>query len=131
MKKEDVMLLFERLLQHVTEFYPKDQLLETILSILVSNELGSEDCEEGGKFEQDGENNEPDSDIAIGFPMEDNDYLDKEKESPIVIKIKRKRQRKSRAKFYICHICGKEIPHLVGRTGGVNKIRSAHLFSAH
>ena len=127
-RKEDLMLLFERLLQHVTEFSPKDQLMETILSILVSNELGSEACEEGGKFEPDMENQEPD--IAIGFPMEDHDYLEKESPiSPIVIKIKRKR--KSRGKLYKCHICGKEIPQLVGRNGGVNKIRNAHLSSAH
>ena len=64
-RKEDLMLLFERLLQHVTEFSPKDQLMKTILSILVSNELGSEACEEGGKFEYENFNEE----------VENNDFI--------------------------------------------------------
>ena len=125
--REDLMILFERLFQRVTEFSPKEQLLETILSLIVSNELDSEACKESEEIEPDRENQDPE--LAIGFPNEDHDYL--EKETPVLIKIKKQRKRKSRGKFYKCHICGIEILNPIGRPGSVNKVRSAHLSTAH
>ena len=40
--REDLILLFERLFQRVTEFSATEKFLETILSLVVSNELDSE-----------------------------------------------------------------------------------------
>lgn len=125
MKKEDLMLLFQRLVQQVVEFSTKEVVMEAILSILVSNEMDSEAVKESDISEADQENQDPD--FVMGFPTEDYDNL--KEETPIVIKIKK--SRRFRGKFYKCHICGKEIPKKAGRTGSENKIRSEHLSTVH
>ena len=124
MKKEDLVLLFQRLVQQGVEFSVKEEIIEPILSMLVTNELNLKHGIESNKTEADQENQDPD--FVMGFPTED--YYNPEKETPIVIKIKK--AKRFRGKYYKCHICEKEIPQMAG-PGSLNKVRSEHLSSVH
>ena len=42
MKREEILMLFERLFQQATEFEPSESFMQTIVSILVNNKLDLE-----------------------------------------------------------------------------------------
>ena len=124
MKKEDLVLLFQRLMQQGVDISIKEEMIAAILSMLVTNELDSEPGMVSYTSEADQENQDPD--FVMGFPTEDDD--NPQKETPIVIKIKK--PTRFRGKYYKCHICEKEIPQKAG-PGSLNKVRSEHLSSVH
>ena len=125
MKREEILMLFERLFQQATEFEPSESFMQTIVSILVNNKLDLE--VEVGELNKKPEPDELTLDPAIGFITEDHDYV--EKEAPIIIKIKRPLQ--ERRNMYKCHICGVDIPLKRGRGGRLEEIRKEHLSSVH
>ena len=132
MQEEDLILLFQKLAQQVTEFSIKEQIMKAILSILVTHELDSDSANTSNKHAADQEYQ--DLDCSMDYPTEIVNYLDEE--TPVVIKIKKPSS--FRGTFYTCHICGKEIQLTVGCTGSKhsrsisrNKIRSQHLSSVH
>ena len=107
MKKEDLLLLFERLLLQATIFEPNEHFRQLILSIL-TNKLDSEVGEEINKPAEEAKEIVQDDitlDAAIGFITEDHDYLDQE--PPVIIKIQK--PFKEGKKLTTCEICGKRI----------------------
>ena len=87
MKKDDLLLLFERLSQQATEFEPKEYLRQTILSILTNIVVDSHVEEKNKQTEETGVQDDLTLDTAMGFITEDHDYLDTE--APIIIKFQR------------------------------------------
>ena len=129
MKKEDLLLLLERLLLQATIFEPNEQFRQLILSIL-TNKLDSEVGEEINKPAEEVKEVVQDditSDTAIGFITEDHDYLDQE--APVIIKIQK--PLKEGKKSYQCHICGKGFPLKRGYGGRLEEVRKEHLTSVH